>query len=201
MAHSTSRTTRRLGALAVAIGLVATGALLDHASSDGNGPQHARAAGATSLTGTSLVTGTSTVVCRLGYDVETDTLIPPDDSTTDNPPAAAITLAKPCPGAVVAELTSEMAVPGAADFIHMDMRATCLATLTFVNPCTPGQVVLGSPGHPFVQEGPSSFGTHSVTMVFPALKRGRWRFEALAGGNNVARLQFRTFLATAYNGG
>jgi hypothetical protein len=38
-------------------------------------------------------------------------------------------------------------------------------------------------------------------MVFPGLQRGKWKFEALVGGNASARLQFRTFTATAYNGG
>lgn len=200
MVRETRRKTRRFAALVVATGLVATGAFLSNASSDGNGPRHARV-GKTAVATTSLVAGTATVVCRVGYDVEVDTLVPPDDSATDNPPAATTTLTKPCPGVVVAQLSSEMAVPTAADFIHLEMRATCLAPLTFVSPCTTGQTVFGTPGHSFAQNGPSSFGTRTVTMAFPALKRGRWKFEVLPGGNGVARLQFRTFTATAYNGG
>jgi hypothetical protein len=197
---SGSRSARRAVALAVAIGLVATGAFLSNASSDGNGPQHARV-GETAVAGASLVTGTSTVICRFGYDVEVDTLVPPDDSTTDNPPAASTSFAKPCPGVVVAQLSSEMAMPTAADFIHLDMRATCLSPMTFVNPCTVGQTFFGTPAHAFAQNGPSTLGTRTVTMAFPALKRGRWKFEVLPGGNGVARMQSRTFTATAYNGG
>jgi hypothetical protein len=42
---------------------------------------------------------------------------------------------------------------------------------------------------------------HEMTMVWSALKRGVWRFEALAGGDGTAGLDFRTFTVTAYTGG
>ncbi len=201
MGRKTGTWTRRLAAIAGAIGLVLAGAMLSNASGDGNGPRHPRAATAELANSALTATGSSTLVCRLGYDTETSTLVPPDDSTTDNPPAGSVTFAKSCPGAVIGQLTAEMATPNGVDFIHVEMRATCLAPMTFVNACTVGTVVLGSPGHSFVAVGPSPLGTRTVTMVFPGLQRGKWKFEALPGGNASARLQFRTFTATAYNGG
>jgi hypothetical protein len=39
--------------------------------------------------------------------------------------------------------------------------------------------------------------THGMQMVFPALKRGLWRFEALPGSSGgSALLGFRTFVVT-----
>jgi hypothetical protein len=201
MGRRTSTRTRRLAAIVGAIGLVVTGAFLSNASGDGNGPRHTRT-GTSALANSALTaTGASTLVCRLGYDTETTTLVPPDDSTADNPAAGSVTFAKPCPGVVIGQLTAEMAAPNGVDFVHVDMRATCVDPMTFAAPCTVGTIVLGSPGHTFTAVGPSPLGTRTVTMVFPGLQRGKWKFEALVGGNGSARLQFRTFTATAYNGG
>lgn len=139
--------------------------------------------------------------CRMGYDTQTSTNTPPDDSTSDNLPANTVKIRKVCPGAMVATWTGEISSPAAADFIHMDMRATCTGTGGMNNPCTVGQQVFGSPGHTFVQNGATSFGTRSLTMAWTGLKRGLWRVEALPGGNNSANVQFRTLVVEAFNGG
>src|SRR4051812_3349393 len=102
--------------------------------------------------------------CRIGYDTETATNIPPDDSTGDNIPAATINIKKACSGAVVGTFSSEVSTPGASDFIHLDMRATCTGTGGFTEACTVGQQFFASPGHTFFQSGPASFGVNSVSM-------------------------------------
>ncbi len=148
------------------------------------------------------ITGESTAGgCRTGYDTQTSTLVPPDDSTPDNVAAATVNLRKPCPGAVVGSFVGEMATNVAGDFIHLDMRATCTGTGGFAMPCTVGQQVFASPGHTFVQTQQTTVQTRAMTMVWPGLRRGLWRFEVLPGGNNSANVQFRTFVVEAYNAG
>lgn len=139
--------------------------------------------------------------CKMGYDTQTATNIPPDDSTADNTPAASVIVNKNCAGAVVGQFTSEVSTPSAGDFLHIDMRATCIATGGFSSPCTVGQQVFASPGHSFFQNNQGGIETNAVNMVWTGLKRGRWRFEVLPGGNNSANLQFRTFHVEAFAGG
>jgi len=139
--------------------------------------------------------------CRIGYDTETSTNIPPDDSTADNVPAGTVKIKKACSGAVVGTFSSEVSAPGASDFIHIDMRATCTGTGGFTGACTVGQQVFASPGHTFFRNGAGAFGVNSVSEVWTALPKGVWTFEVLPGGNNVANLQFRTFRVETYNAG
>lgn len=150
---------------------------------------------------TPVLAGSSGGVCKMGYDTQTGTLTPPDDSTSDNPPAGSIRLNKPCTGAVLGTLSSELSTPNSSDFVHLDMRATCVGTGGYTNPCTVGQTVFASPGHTFFRNGAASLAVHSMTMVWNGLRRGVWVFEALPGGNNSANLQFRTFTVEAFNGG
>lgn len=138
--------------------------------------------------------------CRMGYDTQSGTLIPPDDSTADNVPAGSVTINKPCPGVVIGAFTSEVSTSTAGDFIHLDMRATCTGTGGFASPCTVGQQVFASPGHTFFQNVQSGVQTHAMSMVWTGLRRGIWRFEVLPGGNNRANLQFRTFTVEAFAG-
>jgi hypothetical protein len=140
--------------------------------------------------------------CKVGYDTQTATNIPPDDSTSDNPPAGSVTFTKSCGGAVIGNFSSEVSMPTASDFLHLDMRATCIGTGGFAAPrCTLGQQVFASPGHSFFQNGQTPVHVGSAQMVWTGLARGRWTFEVLPGGNNSANLQFRSFVVTAYPGG
>ena len=139
--------------------------------------------------------------CRTGYDTQTTTLVPPDDTTTDNPAASTVQFKKTCAGMATASFSSEASTPGAADFIHIDMRATCVGPGGLSHGCTPGQMVWASPGHTFFQTGPTAFGVKSINMVWSALPKGVWKFEVLPGGNNVASLQFRSLIVSAYEGG
>lgn len=167
------------------------------AGAAGGGATHARGGAESGTEATGAGTGGG---CGMAYDSETSTNIPPDDTTSDNAPAAVATLKKGCPGSTVAVFESEMSTPSSADFIHLDMRATCTATGGYSNPCTVGSTFYASPGHTFAQNGPTSFGTRSVQQVFTALKRGVWKFEVLPGGNNSANLQFRTFTVQSFQG-
>lgn len=138
--------------------------------------------------------------CKAGYDTETSINTPPDDSTSDNPPAASVTFTKPCAGAVVGQLTSEVSV-ASGGFIHLDMRATCLGTGGFSNHCTVGQQVFGSPGHTFLDSNAGGIETHAMDMVWSGLAPGQWKFEVLPGGNGNSFVDFRTFFVEAFKGG
>jgi hypothetical protein len=37
-----------------------------------------------------------------------------------------------------------------------------------------------------------------MTMVWPALKKGRWQFQVKVGGANSAFVGYRTFVVQAY---
>ena len=188
---------RTLAALAIASALVVTGTF---AFGAGESKDHDRDASPSAAR--ALITNQSTGGgCAMGYDTQTSTLVPPDDSTSDNVAAATVTIKKVCPGAVTGHFVSETSTATAGDFIHVDMRATCVGTGRLSNPCTVGQQVFGSPGHTFMQNATSGVQTHSVQMVWTGLPRGKWRFEVLPGGNNRASLQFRSFVVEAFNGG
>jgi hypothetical protein len=142
--------------------------------------------------------------CSMGYDTQTATLTPPDDSTSDNPPAGVVTINKPCPGAVVGNFTSEVNNTVAGDFIHIAMRATCIGPAGMTDPCTVGSQFFAHPGtgvHIFMRSTQGSYQTHSVQGVWTGLKRGRWKFEVLPGGNNSADLVYRSFVVEAFSGG
>jgi hypothetical protein len=129
-------------------------------------------------------------------------LVPADDSTGDNPPAGKVTFTKSCGGVAVATFSAETVTTGAGDFIHLDMRATCIGSGGYSSHhCQVGNSKLAAPGHTFFQTVQEGQQVHSMTMVFTGLSRGKWRFEALVGGNNHAFVDFRTFAVQAYNGG
>jgi hypothetical protein len=92
-------------------------------------------------------------------------------------------------------------VTTAGGYITIDMRATCVRTAGFTNPCTVGQQVFAFPPHTYLQSARASAQTHSMIMAFPALKTGLWKFEVLPGGNNSAALQYRTFRIETFSGG
>ena len=190
--------TKTLVITAVAAAVIAGGAGYAAAAGGSRADQH-RAVSATSH---GFIVGSTTQgPCKLGYDTETSSLTPPDDSTTDNSPAGSVQFKKQCQGAVVARWDGEYNGTGGSDFLHMDMRATCVATGGTSTPCTVGQQVFGSPGHTVLQTGGSTVGTRSAQWVFNNLKRGVWKFEALPGGNGSAFIGFRTLTVEAWNGG
>jgi hypothetical protein len=155
--------------------------------------------------GPAAITGTGTSTegpCMVGYDTRSATLTPPDELLVDNPVAGTVTLRKPCAGAVIAEFSSE--VETGSGFVTLSLWATCTGSAGHVeDPCTVGDQVVARPGYTYLFEGDSSVtttSTHSVQMVFPAVPRGRWRFDAVPGGSD-ATLHARTFVVTAYPGG
>jgi hypothetical protein len=177
-----------------AIGLLVGGASFAVAG----GGDHARSS---SLATTAAAVGqASGGGCRMGYDTETSIVTPPDDSTSDNPPAATVSIRKPCPGAVIGEFTSETSIPSGG-YIHLDMRATCTSTGGFTSPCTVGQQVFASPGHTFFASNAGAIETHAMNMVWSGLPRGVWTFEVLPGGNGTAFVDFRTYVVEAFSGG
>jgi hypothetical protein len=139
--------------------------------------------------------------CKTAVDTQTGVFTPPDDSTLDNGAANTVAFIKTCNGIVVATFSAEVNTPNAGNTIHLDIRATCVATAGQVDPCTVGQTVTASPGHTFLRNTSGATQVHSMTMFFPALKRGQWRFRAQLGapaGNTTANVEFRTFLVQAY---
>ena len=186
---------KRLG---VALALVAVGVLIGATvvlAGAGDPDERSNLADAIAITGT---TGKT---CQSGYDTQRGTLIPPDDSTADNTPAATVQITKKCPGAAVGAFTSEVSTSSGGS-LHLDMRATCVATGGLTNPCTVGTVVIASPGHVFFQNNnPASSEMNAHQGVWSGLQRGVWRFEVLPGGGGNARLDYRTFVVTTYSGG
>lgn len=193
-------TKRKIGVTVAAIAIaVASGAWAMAGSGEA---VHPRGEGAQAAAQSARITGHSFgTLCRMGYDTQTVTLIPPDDTTVDNVAAGTVTFKKTCAGAVTATLSAEINTSVAGDFIHLDMRATCTDTGGLSNPCTVGQQVFASPGHTFFQNVQAGVQVHSATMVWTGLPKGVWRFDALPGGNNSANLQFRAFTVQSYKGG
>ena len=155
--------------------------------------------GSSTVTGRGVSTGGP---CRVGYDTETALLTPPDELLADNPVAGSVTMATGCAGAVVAEFSSE--VRASSGLVTLSVWATCVGPGGAPDPCTVGDQVVARPGYTYLAQGDSfetTTSTHSMQMVFPALPRGRWRFEAVPGGNGTATLKYRTFVVTAYPGG
>lgn len=179
-------------AAAVAVGSGGTAIAL------GSGGDHSRGEARVLVSGQS-----SAGSCKMGYDTQTSTLVPPDDTTGDNTPAASVQLKKKCAGAVIATFTSEIQLPAAGDFIHLDLRAKCNGPGGLTGPtCTPGQTVFAAPGHVFLDNDVSTgTSSHSVNGVFRGLKRGSWTFQALPGGNNSGNLQFRSLVVEGFTGG
>jgi hypothetical protein len=163
-----------------------------------SGPTHTKSDRVTApkLSGT-----TTKGACRIGYDTHATSLTPPDDTTSDNPPAGSITMTKPCTGAVLAQFTSETVGDGSG-LIHIDMQARCIGTGGFTGACTVGTSFPASPGHTFLRNSPSNEQTNAMNMIWSGLKKGRWVFEVLPGGNGTSgTLEFRTFTVQAFTGG
>jgi hypothetical protein len=184
---------RRIAALLApaVIGLLIAGAGAADAKS---AAEHARSASKVSPK----IVGATKGICVTGFDTETGILTPPDDSTSDNVAAGTVTLIQKCSGVAVGRFTSEVVTSGAGDFIHIDMRATCVGTGGFTAPCTVGQQIFASPGHSFFQNNVQpGFEVNGINMVWSGLKPGVWKYEVLPGGNNHAFLDFRTFTVEA----
>lgn len=193
-------TKRKVGVTAAAVAIAVAGGAWAVAGS--GEADHPRDEGAKAAAGSARITGHSFgTLCRMGYDTQSSTLTPPDDSTADNVPAATVSFKKTCVGAVTATLSAETSTTAAGAFIHLDMRATCTGTGGLSNPCTVGQQIFGSPGHTFFQNVQAGVQVHSATMVWTGLPKGVWRFDALPGGGQSANLQFRTFTVQSYKGG
>jgi hypothetical protein len=133
--------------------------------------------------------------CRTGVVTYREPSFPPNHSTKDNPTSAGIALLKDCDGMVLATFTTEALV---GDFIHLDMYATCVATAGQSNPCKVGRVVKADPGHMILSENVPAISTHTVTMLWPDLKKGKWQFQVRAGGGGFSLLGFRTFVVQIY---
>jgi hypothetical protein len=181
-----------VGAIVAVVALAGTTAVL---AATGDRARQARTLAPTAAVGTASGGG-----CKAGYDTQTSVLTPPDDSTTDNPPAGSVTFTKSCTGAVVGQFTSETSIPSGG-FIHLDMIATCIGTGGFSTHCTVGQTVFAQPGHTFFSQNASGIETHAMDMVWPGLTKGQWTFTVRPGGNGTAFVDFRTFFVEAFNGG
>ena len=118
------------------------------------------------------VTGTGSGVCKYGYDTRTAGIAP-----TTALVAGSVQFTKTCAGPTEGRFTSETVI-GAGGFVDIQMTATCIATGGQADPCLVGEVENGSPGpsSTFFAHNPGSYETHAMNMIWPALKRGTWRF-------------------------
>jgi hypothetical protein len=149
-----------------------------------------------------ITTNTSGGVCKTGFDTEQDELTPPDNDPNGNEDAGTVRLTKKCSGAVSITFSSETNTSGTGDFIDLTFFATCTGTGGYRHHCTVGNQKVASPGNTFFQH--NSFPetqVQSVTEVFSGLRRGKWLFEVVPGGNDHAFLDFRTTMVQAYSGG
>jgi hypothetical protein len=136
-------------------------------------------------------------VCGVAFDSQITFLVPPDDTTEDNAPAASTQLPKPCDGVVVGTFSANVFTPVQGSFISVDMRATCVGTGGYPRACTVGDAVLANPGHTVLQEYLLDAQSVSITLIWPRLRKGIWKFEVLPGGNRSAAVYHRNFTATA----
>jgi hypothetical protein len=139
--------------------------------------------------------------CAAGSDTQNSDFTPADDTTNDNPAAAGANLLKTCDGLTIGTFSAEVSTVTANSFIHLDMVATCIAAAGQPSPCTPGQTVFALPGHTFFRTTSGANGAwqvHSMTMVWPALPKGKWAFRVKPGGDGTATLGYRTFTVVTY---
>jgi hypothetical protein len=139
-------------------------------------------------------------ICKAGFDAETGDITPPDDTVTDNAPAGKVVFTKKCVGAVSIAFSGE-ATPGSSGFIHLTYEATCVGSGGYKHHCKIGNSKLGEPGHTFFSVNHSGTEDNSMTEVITGLKRGKWDFEVLPGGDGSGSLGFRTTAVQAYSGG
>jgi hypothetical protein len=64
----------------------------------------------------------------------------------------------------------------------------------------PGQVAIALPPHTYLQTSRGTAGARSMMMVWSSLKKGRWKFEVLPGGDGRSSLQYRTFRIDTFEG-
>ncbi len=152
-----------------------------------------------------LTTNTTGGVCKTGFDTQTDTIYPPDDTVSNNPAAGKVVMTKACGGAVAVTFSSETSAQASGDFIDLSFQATCTGTGGYRTHCTVGKVKEGSPGHINFSnyQGTNTTDSHAYTQVFSGLKRGKWKFEVLPGSNGslTAAVRWRTTMVQAFNGG
>jgi hypothetical protein len=145
---------------------------------------------------------TSGGVCKAGFATSDEVLKPPDDTAEDNTAAGTVVLTKKCSGAASITFSSETLTTGAGDFINLAFRATCTGSGGYKHHCKVGNTKTASPGETYFQHNVfPQLQVQSVTEVFSGLRRGKWKFEVLPGGNNHAILVFRTTMVQAYSGG
>jgi hypothetical protein len=148
------------------------------------------------------ITGQSTGGdCRLGVDTDTNVVTPAFAGTV----VSSVSITKTCQGVVVGQFTSETDGSGASanDFLRLSMRATCTATGGLTNPCTVGQVVFAQPDNARLSNNlQAEIETRGMDAVFPNLRRGVWRFDAIVAGDGaIAQMISRTFHVEAFQGG
>lgn len=151
-----------------------------------------------------LATNTTGGVCKTGFDTQTATVYPPDDSVENNPTAGRVALTKSCSGAVAVTFSSETSTPASGDYIDLSFYATCTGTGGYRTHCAVGAVREGAPGHiNFATCCHSNVESHAYTQVFSGLRRGKWRFDVRPGSNGspTASVRWRTTMVQAYNGG
>jgi hypothetical protein len=137
-------------------------------------------------------------LCAIAFDSSDITVIPPDNTTDDNPRAASVTFPKPCTGTVIGTFFSVTQTPVEGSFISIDMRATCIAGGGFPRHCSVGEQVLANQAHTiFESHVNADLKANSITMIWPQLREGVWEFAVLPGGDGTATLSSRTFTATA----
>jgi hypothetical protein len=133
-------------------------------------------------------------VCLLAYDTHTEYVDLPGAATT----VAAVRARKPCPGATIGSFTADTYVGVGGALSIQSMKATCVATGGFSNPCAVGQTAFARLGGNALRWGSGDWETHGVDLLWPNLRRGVWRFEVLVFGRDAAvdSLSTRTFTVT-----
>lgn len=144
--------------------------------------------------------GTAYFPCEAGWSTRTGGFTPLDDSTADNASAATATFVKTCVGPVTATFSSEFNGGGNADdYIHVDVRATCVSGAGMRRHCSVGSKVWATPDHVYMFEDDDNvYHNGSMTFVFPDLKVGKWKFEVKPGGDGASYLNFRTLFVQTF---
>jgi hypothetical protein len=78
------------------------------------------------------------------------------------------------------------------------MYATCLAPAGQNSPCTVDEEIKAKPGHTFFTENPG-IATQSMTMVWPRLNKGKWKFQARLEGDGSSFVGYRTFVVQIFD--
>jgi hypothetical protein len=164
-----------------------------------------------SLVGAVVIIGATVVVavtgqatgggCRTGVDTDGGIVTPAFGGTV----VSSVSITKTCPGIVVGQFTTETDGSGtsATDFLRVSLRATCTSTGGLSNPCTVGEVVFAQPDNMRLDNDvQGEIETRGANAVFPNIRRGVWRFDAIvAGDGTIAQVIQRTFHVEAFNGG